>query len=47
MLNAKEKLIKIIQELDDDDIAEKLFEKVDDLLLQLEIENDPEVLKAS
>ena len=46
MLNAKEKLIKIIQELDDD-IAEKLFEKVDDLLLQLEIENDPEVLKAS
>lgn len=46
MLNTKEKLIKIIQELDDD-IAEKLFEKVDDLLLQLEIENDPEVLKAS
>jgi len=46
VLNAKEKLIKIIQELDDD-IAEKLFEKVDDLLLQLEIENDPEVLKAS
>jgi len=46
VLNTKEKLIKIIQELDDD-IAEKLFEKVDDLLLQLEIENDPEVLKAS
>jgi len=32
VLKAKEKLFKMIQELDDD-IAEKLLEKVDDLLL--------------
>jgi len=41
----KEKLIKIIQE-PDDDTAKKLLEEIDDFLLQLEIENDPETLKA-
>ena len=41
----KEKLIKIIQDLDDD-TAEKLLEEMDDFLLQLELENDPETLKA-
>jgi len=41
----KEKLIKIIQGIDDD-TAKKLLEEIDDFLLQLEIENDPETLKA-
>ncbi|MCD6340661.1 MAG: hypothetical protein J7L51_01765, partial [Desulfurococcales archaeon] len=41
----KEKLIKIIQDLDDD-TAKKLLEEIDDFLLQLELENDPETLRA-
>ena len=45
MSTAKEKLIKIIQDLDDD-TAKKLLEEIDDFLLQLELENDPETLRA-
>ena len=40
----KEKLIKIIQDLDDD-TAKKLLEEIDDILLQLELENDPEFME--
>ena len=44
MSTAKEKLIKIIQDLDDD-TAKKLLEEIDDILLQLELENDPEFME--
>jgi len=40
----KEKLIKIIQDLDDD-TAKKLLEEIDDILLQLELENDSEFME--
>ena len=40
----KEKPIKIIQDLDDD-TAKKLLEEIDDILLQLELENDPEFME--
>jgi len=39
----KEKLIKIIQDLDDD-IAKRLLEEIDNILLQLELENDPDFM---
>ncbi|RKX48366.1 MAG: hypothetical protein DRP38_04880 [Thermotogae bacterium] len=44
MSTVKEKLIKIIQDLDDD-TAKKLLEEIDDILLQLELENDPEFME--
>ena len=44
MSTVKEKLIKIIQDLDDD-TAKKLLEEIDDILLQLELENDSEFME--
>ena len=43
MSTVKEKLIKIIQDLDDD-IAKRLLEEIDNILLQLELENDPDFM---
>ncbi|MCD6463819.1 MAG: hypothetical protein J7L52_09060 [Thermotogae bacterium] len=43
MVTAKEKLINIIQNLDER-VAEKLLEELDDILLQIELENDPDFM---
>ena len=44
MSTVKEKLIKIIQELDDD-TAKKLLGEIDDFLLQLWLESDPDFME--
>ena len=44
MSTVKEKLIKIIQELDDD-TAKKLLGEIDDFLLQLKLESDPDFME--
>jgi len=45
MSTVKEKLIHIIQSLDDE-LAVRLLEEIEDILLQYELESDPETLKA-
>ncbi len=45
IVNVKEKLIERVKELSDE-IAARLFQEWDDILLQLKLETDPETLKA-
>ena len=44
MSSVKEKLIEVIQSLDDD-TAQKLLEELDDILLEIELQNDPEFME--